>query len=690
MTKEKIQELYDRVCHLVFVARIKDALNVIEKLLVEAKNADLFDKYNIYKTTYQNIVKYTFRGAEDPNRDKILSLVVKDILELNDTVRAELLYSFYGYEIIDDKKKYNTIDLLLGSSPDKIIDNISFDREISDVIDNTLNDVGIGSSKKSDITIDDLFSLGLYKDKLSESDTDLFIKISDSDVFEWHEKSSLVSAITIGLLNGFDEQKFKVLSSFYITKENQVWQRALVGLLLGFYVYDKRVKYYPLINEMRYQLGEDDSNNIDMENIYLQLNRAKDTETVSKKMQEDIIPEMIKLKPKLEDKLEIDDLILDTDEDDRNPKWEEFFKDTPGLKDKLEEFSKMQLDGADVFMGAFAMLKQFDFFKSIKNWLVPFYSTNPLMKEALNNDNSDERIEKFLDNFADSVFMCNSDKYSFVLNLKNMPEVQKSMMFSMFDAEIGQMRELAESESLLDSASKNKTIYVQYIQDLYRFFKLNPYKNNFVDIFKQKLDAQNTESFSVMVKDNKVVRNIAEYYFQYEHYQEAEKIYQYLNREGVADVEVFEKLGYCYEKVGDYTTAIKHYKRAELFDSNRIWNLKKIAFCYKKLDDFNNAITYYKEIANLDPEDFSIQVALGNAFLKMRRFKEAMEYYYKVEVLAPSIHKVKRPLAWCAFVTGNFSEARRYYNALLLEGENRYDLMNLGHLEFENLFNRFL
>ncbi|MEA3504326.1 MAG: hypothetical protein U9R32_03925, partial [Bacteroidota bacterium] len=89
MTKDKIIELYDRVCHLIFVARIKDAFDVIEKLLEEAKDSDLSDRYLTQKTTYQNIVKYTFSGVEDPNRDKILSSVIKGVLELNDVLRKK-------------------------------------------------------------------------------------------------------------------------------------------------------------------------------------------------------------------------------------------------------------------------------------------------------------------------------------------------------------------------------------------------------------------------------------------------------------------------------------------------------------------------------------------------------------------------------------------------------------------------
>ena len=58
--------------------------------------------------------------------------------------------------------------------------------------------------------------------------------------------------------------------------------------------------------------------------------------------------------------------------EDKNPEWETFFKESPDVYNKLEEFTNLQMEGADVFLGAFAMLKQFDFFNEIRQ-LVPAF-----------------------------------------------------------------------------------------------------------------------------------------------------------------------------------------------------------------------------------------------------------------------------------------------------------------------------
>ena len=84
----------------------------------------------------------------------------------------------------------------------------------------------------------------------------------------------------------------------------------------------------------------------------------------------------------------------DASDDDKNPEWEEIFKDSPGLMNKMEEFSGLQREGADVFMGSFSMLKLFPFFNEISNWFIPFFIENPEISGSI--DESDEVNQRFL------------------------------------------------------------------------------------------------------------------------------------------------------------------------------------------------------------------------------------------------------------------------------------------------------
>ena len=41
----------------------------------------------------------------------------------------------------------------------------------------------------------------------------------------------------------------------------------------------------------------------------------------------------------------------------------------------------LQVEGSDVLMSAFSQLKDFDFFKDVTNWFLPFYKENPIVNK---------------------------------------------------------------------------------------------------------------------------------------------------------------------------------------------------------------------------------------------------------------------------------------------------------------------
>jgi hypothetical protein len=114
-----------------------------------------------------------------------------------------------------------------------------------------------------------------------------------------------------------------------------------------------------------------------LERVIVQFIRSKETEKLQQRIRDEIMPEMIKISPNLKDKINLDSLMDEGFSEDKNPDWEEIFKDSPGLMDKMQEFSELQMEGADVFMGSFAMLKSFPFYGEMGNWFIPFFPENP-------------------------------------------------------------------------------------------------------------------------------------------------------------------------------------------------------------------------------------------------------------------------------------------------------------------------
>jgi len=275
--------------------------------------------------------------------------------------------------------------------------------------------------------------------------------------------------------------------------------------------------------------------------------------------------------------------------------------------------------------------------------------------------------------------MCNSDKYSFCLNVRHMPDQQRKMMLDLFNLEMKSMNEMVQDEFTLNAELKNKIINTQYFQDLYRFFNLHPDKKEYPEIFKIQPDILNIKVFRLIYENEKNLKNLAEFYFAKDQYVEALKLFGWLNRKE-SRFELLEKIGFCHQKLGDFEKAIESYKQAELFDKNKLWLKKKLGYCYRKTGNFKKAIDFYRSIVELEPKDQNNLAYLGQLYIDIENFDEALKYYYKVEYEQPDNPKVFRPIGWCSFVLGKYDNAIKYFAKVTEQKPGKSDFLNIGHV----------
>ena len=141
-------------------------------------------------------------------------------------------------------------------------------------------------------------------------------------------------------------------------------------------------------------------------------------------------------------------------------------------------------------------------------------------------------------------------------------------------------------------------------------------------------------------------------------------------------------MAYANQKLGNYHEAIVLYKKAELFESDRLWVLKKLGSCCMKIKDYSNARRYFEDAASIKPGDLHLQVQIGQCCIHQKQFDEALDYFGKVRYYQPGNMKVLRPVAYCHFVSGKLDEASGFYNQILeSEIPSSYDLMNAGHVQ---------
>ncbi|MGM0667378.1 MAG: tetratricopeptide repeat protein [Bacteroidota bacterium] len=682
MDTNKLIKKHNHITSLIAGKQVRQSINLIRELTDISKNGDHRQQLDNIANTYKNMVKYTIEGIHDPERHKVLTRMLQSLLELADNVKQEILARYSGWHTYWLKENSLKEQSLAGKSIIETVDDLVFKEEL----DEWLRQAGTVSldpdsdyARKHRQLVNNIFNHLWLTDSYGDAETELIKLIMQGGKFEWHEQCIFVSAITLSTLRFWEAEKIQILASLYRDKTEQLSERALAGLLLVLYHHDSRIHIYSEIEDLLKELSDDSTFREHLKITILQIIRSGETEKISKKLRDEILPRVAELKPKLEEKLDLENLLPEDLMEGKNPDWSDMFKESEDLYKTMEEFSKLQMEGADVYMSAFANLKNFDFFRNISNWFIPFYPDH----EAIDVLFRDEVLSGGTNELAEALyktpFICNSDKYSLVLNLQHLPPSQKEMMLKVFRMELEGLEQMKDEEIDLDPTKGFKTNVTQYLQDLYRFFKLSPYRKEFDDVFRATLNFHKTKLFNMVLKDSESRSTFADYYFGKDFYIEALDLYNELINDSPEEAQLYEKAAYCYQQIAEYEKALEMYRRAEILD-RKIWTLKKIGFCNRRLGRHGEALKYYMEAEKMDPGNMHTIAMIGHCYLDMEDYDSALKYYFKVEYNDPKNVRILKPIAWCYLVQGKYDQSKKYFDKIGQAGMTGHDYINAGHL----------
>ncbi|MCL1943141.1 MAG: tetratricopeptide repeat protein [Candidatus Azobacteroides sp.] len=677
MRPQEINTLHKAINKHIHKHELKMAFDSLRLLINQAQNWELSQRLSDMETSYRFLLRYLVDGVTDPERSKVYQNLLASAYEVTDDVSSELLSELSGnffYERLRTNKSLHFPSLI------HEINNLYEEISLTHLLEE-------GAEKKQKIKIytnlhdqilTELFERVWTFHRAKEPDIDSYRQLMSSSLLDMEDKAQIISALLLNLMLRFDENNLMILFDAYENSDDeQIRQRALIGIMLVLYLFDKRIPLYPKINNRLSLLSENPVFRLNVRTVIIQFIRSRETEQITRKIHDEILPGMMKVSSVIRNKLNMDDLNEPGSLEEKNPEWQEIFDDA-GLTDKLQEFTDMQLEGSDVFMSTFANLKSFPFFYNTSHWFLPFN-----INYALLNDNlRDERAPDFLNMITQSNYLCSSDKYSFYFSIMQMPENYRNMTVQQFKAEGSEMRSLEKEEELLSGTKKAENISKQYIQDLYRFFKLHPRRKDFVDIFSLPLNFHQTYALSPIVSDSESLRIIAEFYFKKNFFKDAEEIFTQLSTDSDMNNELFEKIGYCRQMSDDYAGALDAYLQADIIKPDKFWTMRRIAGCYRQLNHPEKALEYYRRMEQIQPENLTVQLNLGHCLFELKRYDEALKYYFKVEYLDEKRQKALRPIAWCSFLSGKLKQAQKYFTTILLNKPDAQDYMNAGHAEW--------
>ncbi|MBK7132882.1 MAG: tetratricopeptide repeat protein [Bacteroidales bacterium] len=682
MNVTKVIQQHKKLCSLVSEKRIKQSLDILSDMITGSASGDLHDEYDNIVMTYRNMLTYTIEGINDPERNKIYLKLIQSILGLSDRVRQDILSRYSGWHTYWIKEQAEKEIKLSGKTIVETVDDLMFKSELDEwlKLSNEVNPNPESEiSRKHRQLIKNIFNHLWLTDFYGEAENSLIKIILKSGKFRWYESSIFTTAITLSSLRTWQSEKLFHLIKIYEAGQEQVMERALSGLILNLHYYNGRILLYPEITDKISKLSRDNKFREHCRIIVFQTIRSRETEKLGKKLHDEILPQVAKLKPRIEEKLDLDNILPRDKNDEKNPDWSEMFGESEEIFKTMEELTKLQMEGADVYMSAFANMKHFDFFKDFQNWFVPFYPDHETVDEIYKDEILGPGTNELAEALYKTPFICNSDKYSLLLNLKHLPSAQKSMMLKVFRMELEGLQQLNEDETGTDPYKSFRTNVTQYLQDIYRFFKLSPYKKEFEDLFIGKLDIYNSEFFRITNKGSDAEVGLADYFFSKNFYDDALSLFLKHVSERPSDAQLYEKIAYCYQETGDYEEALKYYRRAELID-RKVWTIKKLGLCLRRLGKNEEALEYYLQASDMEPENIHTAIMVAHCYLDLKDYDNALKYYFRIEYREPGNLKILRPIAFCYFALGRFDDSEKYYDRLSESKLTAHDFINKGHL----------
>lgn len=615
---------------------------------------------------YSRIIEFALTGAPDPSRESQISLLITRIYNILDMLLRE-------GRVADHNSLYFS-----AVRASRINRNESLQSLIDEYISASKNvsAFALATMTKSEATaklriIEDLeprvFVRLWTSTPLTFDELSLIRSTVQSFDVPTHLKLLMVSALTMSLLQFFNEQIFKLLLEFASANYVQEVQvRAVVGSVTVLARWPRRTDTEAVHNILA-ALREQGQWSADVEHVVMQFVRTGDVEKIAKTMREEIIPEMMKLGPDIEK--HIKEVGLDMSDPDANPEWEEILNKS-GIADRMRKLTDMQMEGGDLFYSAFSMLKGFPFFNHISSWFLPFIPERSDVSAALGHDSALGLA------VSESVAMCDSDKYSFIFSLDQLPEAQKQQVMNQISSASMQMMELANSELVPERAQRNSLI-TRYIQDLFRFFRLFRRRSEFYDPFACLLNPASIPALKFDFSSPEKITLLGEFFFKHEHYNDALSLFKMLT----PNFTLHQKMGLAFEKLNRRTEALVEYERAHLLAPDSEWTLKRLAQVNKLLGNYEKAIHFYDILERKDPDNLNIALNKGHCFLELNQIHEALHCYYKAEMLDEKSIKPLRPIAWCAFLNQDFDTAQKYYDRIIaLEQPTDSDYLNMGHL----------
>ena len=325
--------------------------------------------------------------------------------------------------------------------------------------------------------------------------------------------------------------------------------------------------------------------------------------------------------------------------------------------------AELQLDGADIYFASFSTLKGYTFFQQMPHWFYPF-SLDDIHAPELKSFSSGS-MNKIVRLILNGSPFCNSDKYSLCFTFSQLGGMAESAVEAQINAQIPDgmdMDELADNAEL--QKPKKADIRRQYVFDLYRFYHLYPYRQQFTNPFALLKEHPVTPFSNEWLKelltgDKEEMAQYADFLMRKEFYASALDLFTLIaDNEFDPDLaSIWQKIGFCHQKLDHTEEAIHAYMVANSIKPNSKWTLSHLASLCYGAGRMEEAAQYYQELLELSPDNLKYLMNSAQSLMKSMQFDKAEPQLYKAFYLDEESLQAKSLLAWCLLVNEKKEDA---------------------------------
>ncbi len=629
------------------------------------------DELEDISNSYQMMSDYMLRGYQDNQRDSLYHQLARRLYRVlsNASLQARIKFDSSLAPLLSGRT--NNVQ------PDTDSLRASLESFVSDVALLTLEPQSTVEAK----------SKGLYEQRfavVSKAFIDIVVSgqwsneyASDiaalilSPTIDAMDALTLCASVMMAALLSPDPAKVMMLLKIYQkANDEKLKQRALIGWVFALDKGDYRL--FPEISNTINQLLDNDDFREELVQLQMQivycLTAEQDTQTIER----DVIPNIMKnqnlemtrfgIREKEENPM---DEILHGDNSDK--KIEE-------IEQSMRKITDMQKRGADIYFGGFSKMKRFGFFFTLSNWFTPFYIQHPGLEQIP----KEIRKAQFMSSLLSSMPFCDSDKYSFALAMSTvyaqLPDNIKEMLGNNVAMEV------PGAEGIINTPAFYRR---QYLQDLYRFFRINDSRRAFRDPFTNKDNKLFLDNpiYAGSMHDGAI--SVVTFLLKRRLFVEAKVMLNaYFDENSLEDNLLAGRIAL---REGQYAKAEVLFTKAYSMENGKEKALKGYALASFRCAHYAQASKLYRQLSVLYPDKELYPMNEAIALINDERADEAVKILYELYYKDQNNPDIKRVLAWSMLCTKQLEKSAKLYQELLsLEKPEAADYLNAGYCAWFN------